>query len=66
MASRVFFRGLRVRLMSTLPVILLLIGVSKQKLLFSPMIWYAECFFHGWCNSFKIRVNFQHLNFMER
>ena len=53
-ASRIgpssFFRGLRVRLMSNLSVILLLIGVVKQTLLFSLMIFYlqsAECFFRS-------------------
>ena len=49
-ASRVFFRGLRVRLMSKPSVILRLIGVLKQKLSFSTMIFYlrsTECFFHG-------------------
>ena len=52
-ASRVFFLGwgrLRVRLMSKQTVILLLIGVPKQTLMFSSMIFYwrsAECFFHG-------------------
>ena len=49
-ASRVFFRGLRVRWMSKQSVILPLIGVSKQKLLFSSMIFYlrsAECLFHS-------------------
>ena len=58
--SRSFIRGLGVRLVSylklivvllrTLSVTLLFIGVSKQKLLFSSMILYlrpAECFFHG-------------------
>ena len=43
-----FFRGLRVRLMSKLSVILLLIGVSKQRVLFFSMIFYlrsTECFF---------------------
>ena len=48
MACRVFFRGPRVRLMGKLLIILPLIGVSKQKLLFSSMIFYlrsAECFF---------------------
>ena len=40
-----FFRGLRVRLMSKLSVLLLIIGVSKQKSLFSSMS--AECFFYG-------------------
>ena len=45
-----FFLVLRVRLMSKLSVILLLIRVSKQKLLFSLMIFHlrsAGCFFHG-------------------
>ena len=40
----------RVRLISKPSVILLLIGVSKQKLSLSSMIFYArsaECFFHG-------------------
>ena len=50
---RVFFLGgggLRVRLMSKQTVIFLLIGVPKQKLMFSSMIFYwrsAECLFHG-------------------
>ena len=47
---RVFFGGLRVRLMSKQTVIFLLIGVPKQKLMFSSMIFYwrsAECLFHG-------------------
>ena len=42
--------GVRVRLMSKQTVILLLIGVPKQTLMFSSMIFYwrsAECFFHG-------------------
>ena len=45
-----FFGGLRVRLMSKQTVILLLIGVPKQKLMFSSMFFYwrsAECLFHG-------------------
>ena len=45
-----FFGGLRVRLMNKQTVILLLIGVPKQKLMFSSMIFYwrsAECLFHG-------------------
>ena len=54
-ASRVFLgggggRGLRVRLMSKQTVILLLIGVPKQTLIFSSMMFYwrsAECFFYG-------------------
>ena len=48
-ASRVFFRGLRVRFMSKQSVILPLIDFSKQKLLFSSMIFYlrsGSCFFH--------------------
>ena len=43
-------RGLRVRLMSKQTVILLLIGVPKQTLIFSSMMFYwrsAECFFYG-------------------
>ena len=46
--SRSFFLGLQV--MIKLSVILLSIGVSKQKLLFSSMIFHlrsAESFFHG-------------------
>ena len=63
-----FFWGLRVRLMSKLSVIWLLIGVSKQKLLFWTMIFYfrsAECFFHGLhdssCNTIVIGswINFR-------
>ena len=48
--SESFLGGLRVRLMSKQTVILLLIGVPKQKLMFSSMIFYwrsAECSFHG-------------------
>ena len=36
------FRGLRVRLISKLSVILLLIGVSNQQLLFSSMIVFSS------------------------
>ena len=45
-----FWGGLRVRLMSKQTVIFLLIGVPKQKLMFSSMIFHwrsAECLFHG-------------------
>ena len=45
----------RVRLISKPSFILLLIGVSKQKLSLSSMIFYsrsAECFFHGLHDSF--------------
>ena len=48
--SESFLGGLRVRLMSKQTVIFLLIGVPKQKLMFSSMIFYwrsAECLFHG-------------------
>ena len=49
--SSIFFSGgVRDRLMNKLSVILLLIGVSKEKFFFSLMIfymWLAECFFHG-------------------
>ena len=48
--SESFLGGLRVRLMSKQIVIFLLIGVPKQKLMFSSMIFYwrsAECLFHG-------------------
>ena len=37
-----FFRGLRVRLISKLSVILLLIGVSNHQLLFSSMIVFSS------------------------
>ena len=37
-----FFRGLRVRLIRKLSVILLLIGVSNQQLLFSSMIVFSS------------------------
>ena len=50
MASQVFSLGRRVRLMSKLSVTILLICVSKQKVLFSSIIFYlqsAEGFFHG-------------------
>ena len=49
-ASRVFFPGAPSKTDEQLPVILPLIGVSKQILLFSSMIFYlrsAERFFHG-------------------
>ena len=49
-ASRVFFPGAPSKIGEQLPVILPLIGVSKQILLFSSMIFYlrsAKCFFHG-------------------
>ena len=42
--------GLRVRLMTKQTVIFLLIGVPKQKLMFSSMIFHwrsAECLLHG-------------------
>ena len=45
----------RVRLISKPSFILLLVGVSKQKLSLSSMIFYsrsAECFFHGLHDSF--------------
>ena len=68
-ACRVFFRGPRVRLISKLSIILPLIGVSKQKLLFSSMIfylWLAECFFTACtivliCNTIVVgsRINFR-------
>ena len=48
MAPQVFFPGAPSKIDDELSVILLLNGVSKQKLLFSPMILYlrsAECFF---------------------
>ena len=49
-ASRVLFLVAPTKIDEQLPVILPLIGVSKQILLFSSMIFYllsAECFFHG-------------------
>ena len=62
-ASRVFFRGLRVRFMSKQSVILPLIDFSKQKLLFSSMIFYlrpASCFFHrlhdSLCNTIVVSL----------
>ena len=49
MAFRVFFprSGLRLRLMRKLSVFFTVNRCFRAKLLFSSMIWSAECFFHG-------------------